>query len=123
MDFYDKVIDLTEYTFSPRMLYRRFMATPNINARWMNFMRAVSSEGYGRLRFFRQVRQQLTGDPGFRKYFEGESPELPAFYSNIIKKDLGKWWQWLPQGALQHNPNAYLHKTRSKAQPAGVLQA
>lgn len=56
--FYDRVIDLTAYTFSRRAIYRRFMATANRSAKWMNLMRAVSSEGYGRLRFYRQVRKK-----------------------------------------------------------------
>jgi len=113
VDFYDKVIDLTEYTFSPRAIYRRFKSTSNSTSRWMNVMRAVSSEGYGRIRFFRQVRELLVKDRGFRKYFEGESQVLPAFYTNIIRRDLGSWWAWLPEGAIQHNPNAYLQKTKS----------
>jgi hypothetical protein len=50
-------------------------------------------------------------DRSFRAYFEGESRQLPEFYKNIIQKDLGVWWQWLPQGALEHNTNAYLHKS------------
>lgn len=111
VDFYDKVIDLTAYTFSPRAIYRRFTGTHSTSARWMNFMRAISSEGYGRLRFYRQVRKNLINDRGFRGYFEGESQQLPAFYTNIIKKDLGIWWQWLPKTAISHNANAYLHKT------------
>jgi len=51
VEFYDRVIDLTAYTFSKRALYRRFQATPGFTSRWMNVMRAISSEGYGRLRF------------------------------------------------------------------------
>ncbi|HEX5552563.1 MAG TPA: radical SAM protein, partial [Chitinophagaceae bacterium] len=112
VDFYDKVIDLTEYTFSRRALYRRFRATPNFTPQWMNFMRAISSEGYGRLRFYRKVRKNLIEDRTFRSFFEGETNQLPEFYKNIVQKDLGIWWKWLPDGALQHDPNAYLHKTR-----------
>ena len=111
VEFYDKVIDLTAYTFSTKAIYRRFIASPSSAAKWMNFMRAISSEGYGRLRFFRQVRKNLVEDAAFRKYFEGESQQLPAFYRNIIQKDLGVWWQWLPEGAIEHDPNAYMHKS------------
>ena len=111
VDFYDKVIDLTEYSFSLKAIYRRFRGTPGITTRWMNFMRAISSEGWGRLKFYRQIRKNLIEDRSFRKYFEGESLQLPEFYKNIIKKDLGTWFQWLPQGAMEHNPNAYLLKT------------
>jgi len=110
VDFYDKVIDLTKYTFSKKAIYRRFMATRGITPKLMNSMRAISSEGYGRIRFFKLVRKHLVQDQAFRRYFEGESQVLPAFYKNIVEKDLGIWWQWLPKGALEHNPNAYLDK-------------
>ena len=111
VDFYDKVIDLTEYAFSQKAIYRRFMHTQGFTAKWMNVMRAISSEGWGRLKFFRQVRQNLIQDRNFRNYFEGESQQLPDFYYNIIKADLGSWWQWLPASALSHNAYAYLQKT------------
>jgi hypothetical protein len=114
VDFYDKVIDLTEYTFSKKAIFRRFMATPGRTAKWMNFMRAISSEGYGRIRFYKKVRKNLLEDKNFRAYFEGETTELPDFYTQMIERDLGIWWQWLPKGALSHNPNAYLQKTAQK---------
>jgi hypothetical protein len=111
VDFYDKVIDLTEYTFSTKAMIRRFSASPNFTSRWMNFMRAISSEGQGRIRFYRMIRKQLKTDRAFRAYFEGETTQLPPFYGNIIEKDLGIWFQWLPKGALHHDQNAYLHKS------------
>jgi hypothetical protein len=116
VDFYDKVIDVTSYAFSAKAIYRRFIHMHGITARWMNVMRAISSEGWGRLKFYRQIRQQLVQDAGFRKYFEGETQQLPEFYYNIIKRDLGMWWQWLPETAISHNPNAYLHKTMQREQ-------
>ena len=110
VDFYDNVIDLTEYTFSKRAIYRRWKATNGGTAKWMNFMRAISSEGYGRIRFFKKVRKNLVEDKSFREFFEGESTKLPQFYIDIIRNDLGVWWQWLPAEALHHDPNAYLKK-------------
>jgi hypothetical protein len=114
VDFYNKVIDLTEYTFSVKAIYRRFIATSDLTSRWMNFMRAISAEGFGRLRFYRTVRQNLLHNRTFRKYFEGETQELPMFYKTIIENDLGPWRKWLPTGAMEHNANAYLHKTQSE---------
>lgn len=114
VDFYTKVIDLTKYTFSKTAIYRRLKATPGFTSKWMNFMRAISSEGYGRIRFFTQVRERLIHDRTFKQYFDGESSDLPAFYNEIIQRDLGVWWQWLPKGAIQHNPNAYLEKSLKK---------
>jgi hypothetical protein len=115
IDFYDKVIDLTEYTFSRKAIYKRFMASSHFTTRWMNVMRAISSEGHGRIRFYKKLRKKLREDHLFRKYFEGETQQLPRFYSDIIHKDLGIWSQWLPKGALEHEPNAYLHKSARQA--------
>lgn len=114
VDFYDRVIDVTEYTFSKKAIYKRFVASSHFTAKWMNFMRAVSSEGYGRIKFFKKVRKNLVEDYSFRAYFEGETRQLPEFYKNIIQKDLGVWWEWLPKEALDHDENAYLHKTADK---------
>ncbi|KIC95405.1 B12-binding domain-containing radical SAM protein [Flavihumibacter solisilvae] len=110
-DFYDKVIDLTEYSFSPEAIYCRFMASKNYTSTWMNLMRAMSSEGYGRIRFYRKVRKLLSTDRQFRQYFEGETTQLPSFYRNIIRHDLGEWNAWLPDSALEHDPNNYLRKS------------
>lgn len=122
VDFYDKVIDLTSYTFSRKAMYRRFAAGKDFTAKWMNFMRAISSEGHGRIRFYKQIRKNLVEDRSFRNYFEGETKQLPAFYINIIKQSLGKWWHWLPTGAVEHDHNAYLHKSTKKLVTNAALQ-
>ena len=111
IDFYSKVIDLTEYTFSKKAIYKRIKATADFTSKWMNVMRAISNEGYGRIRFYKMVRKNLQEDRSFRAYFEGETTQLPLFYTNIIKKDLGIWLKWLPEGALEHDQNAYMRKT------------
>ena len=74
----------------------------------MNLVRAVSSEGFGRINYHHQVRRQLTTDPQFRRYFEQETTELPQFYAELARKELGPLWEWLPAGALHHDPYAYL---------------
>jgi hypothetical protein len=55
-----------------------------------------------------------------RNYLEGESDVLPAFYADRIKKELGPAYQFLPDGALYHDPNAYLHATTEPALNAQV---
>ncbi len=110
VEFYDKVIDLTEHSFSVKAIARRFSATKDFTSRWMNVMRAVSNEGYGRIRFYKSMRNNLANDRQFRSYFEGETTEIPPFYQRIIEKDLGEWLEWLPKGALHHDPNAYRKK-------------
>jgi len=111
-EFYDHVIDLTRYSFSWRAIARRFGANQGMIPSWMNVARAVSTEGFGRIRYHSEVRSRLERDQSFRPYFEGESDQLPEFYVERVKRDLGPLWDYLPQGALHHDAHAYL-----KAQP------
>lgn len=79
----------------------------------MNVIRAVSSEGYGRIDHYSDVRRRLEVDPQFRRFFEQGTTVLPRFYVDHVQKDLGPMWKWLPKGALHHDPNAYL-KSRAE---------
>jgi hypothetical protein len=115
-DFYDHVIDLTNYSFSWRAIARRAGATRGLTARGMNVVRAISTEGFGRLRYYKDIRRRLDEDPQLLPYFQGETVELPRFYLDLVRKDLGALWEWLPQGALAHDPNAY-----SKSEGGGTV--
>ena len=81
----------------------------------MNLVRAVSTEGFGRLRYYREIRRRLDADRQFSPYFEQESAELPTFYTDLARRDLGLLWRWLPEGALHHDPYSYLKSERSGA--------
>ncbi|MDX1578881.1 MAG: radical SAM protein, partial [Gemmatimonadota bacterium] len=111
VEFYDHVIDLTKYSFSKRAIWRRLKANRGGIPRIMNVVRAISSEGKGRIEYYTEVRDRLSSDTAFRDYFEGESTELPAFYVDRVRKDLGPLWDYLPEGALEHDPYAYLKST------------
>jgi hypothetical protein len=73
----------------------------------MNLVRAVSTEGFGRLRYHREVRRRLDKDAQLLAFFEQETEQLPPLYLDLMRKDLGRLWEWLPDGALHHDPNAY----------------
>lgn len=107
-EFYDHVIDLTEHSFSPGAIWRRFWANRDTIPRWLNVLRAVSSEGFGRLRYHTEVRRRLDDEPEFRAFFEQETDEIPAFYRNRVRENLGPFWDLLPEGALSYDPGAYL---------------
>jgi hypothetical protein len=111
-EFYDHVIDLVGYTFSPRAIYRRAVGNNGFVSKSMNVVRAISAEGWGRLKYHKTIRKRLAEDKPLRAYMEGETTEVPPFFLNMIKKELGKYWDWLPEGAIYHDPNAYL-----KSQP------
>ncbi|HKB70098.1 MAG TPA: radical SAM protein [Thermoanaerobaculia bacterium] len=106
-EFYDRVIGLTKYTFSWRAIASRFRAARTRIPRWLNVVRAVSSEGFGRLVHYGEVRRRLDQDPSVRRFFEQETDEIPAFYSERVRQELGPLWKWLPEGALRHDPEAY----------------
>lgn len=121
-EFYDNLLGLTEYSFTPRAIYRRWRGTRQFTSRAVNFLRAVSSEGFGRIRHFRQVRQAIASDRAVRRYLDGESRDLPSFYVDKIRNDLGAMWPLLPKSAIHHDPYAYLKKAGSAAPAAGPVQ-
>ncbi len=114
-EFYDNVIDLTRYTFTWRSIAKRFGTSGVFIPRLLNVLRAVSTEGFGRIKYFTEVRRLLETDLQFKRYFEQETTELPAFYSDLIREDLGPLWDWLPAGGMYHDPNAYLKAENGRA--------
>jgi hypothetical protein len=115
--FYDYLVDLTSYSFSWRAIGRRLAATPGVIPRWMNVVRAMSSEGWGRIKYHTTIRRLLDTDPGVRGFLEGTTSELPGFYRARIERELGHLYPHLPAGGVMHDPNAYL---RSEANGAGA---
>ena len=115
--FYDRVIDVTRHSFSWRAVARRFSATEGAIPRWMNVVRALSSEGRGRLAYHTTVRGLLDSDRSVTRYFDGESDVLPPFYENRLRTDLGTFMPLLPTGGAQHDPNAYLHAEEAAPKP------
>jgi len=107
-NLYEHVLDLTKYTFSWRAIINRYRATEAMIPRWINVVRAVSSQGFGMIKYYTEVHRRLEADPKFRGYFEQETTELPQFYVDRVRKDQGPLWEWLPEEALYHDPNAYL---------------
>jgi hypothetical protein len=74
----------------------------------MNVVRAISEEGFGRIAYNKKILMQLNSDSKFRAYFEQETSELPEFYKEMIKNEMGPLWDSLPEGAIFHDQNAYL---------------
>ncbi len=108
LEFYDHLIDVTEYSFSSRLIFRRFLANGETIPRWLNVVRGFSSERFGRIKYYTEIRRRLDTDRQFRPFFEQETTEIPEYFVEGIRKDLGEFWDWLPHGAVCHDPNAYL---------------
>lgn len=112
LTFYRHMADLTAYTFSRQATYNRWRANTATRAkgwRWMNVLRSISGQGRGRVKFYHELLGRLETDRGFRRFFEQETTEVPPFYREWVRRELGSMWEWLPEGALEHDPNAYLN--------------
>jgi hypothetical protein len=112
-EFYSRIINLGEYTFSWKAIVKRLIATKAFIPRWMNVIRAISGEGFGRIAYNKTILMHLNSGTKFRDYFEQETTELPQFYKDVIKNDLGPLERWLPEEAIFHDHKAYL-KTMPK---------
>jgi hypothetical protein len=123
LEFYDRLIDVTKYSFSPRLALRRFVATGEKIPRWLNVVRAFSSERFARVQCYSETRRRLRSDHAFRQFFEQETADIPQFFVEKIRKDLGEFWDWLPESALQHNPNAYLLSNEEARPTCGTPRA
>ena len=113
-EFYSHIISLGEHTFSWKSIGKRLIATKAFIPRWMNVVRAVSEEGFGRVAYNKEILKQLNSNKKFRDYFEQETTELPQFYLNIVKEELGPLWDWLPEGAVYHDHNAYSNSVEER---------
>jgi hypothetical protein len=107
-EFYGLLVDLSRYSFSWRAIGRRLTATEGAIPRWMNVVRAMSSEGWGRIRYHTTIRKLLDTDADVRGFLEGTTAELPGFYADRIEHDLGPLNGFRPAGSVMHDPNAYL---------------
>jgi len=108
-EFFDNLLRLTRFSFSWPTIARRFSVVKAPIPRWLHVLRAVSSEGFGRIKYHSHLRRLLDEHPEVRSYWEGEATEIPRFYVEWIKRDLGPFWKWLPEGALYHDAYAYLN--------------
>lgn len=112
-ELYNYFIDLLRYTFSWRSIRRRFAVQGPTIPGWINVLRSLSSEGFfgnGRYKYQRMIRQRLGNDVAMRMFLEGETTEIPSFYRERVKRDLGLFWEFLPQGGLEYDPNVYFKK-------------
>lgn len=113
-EFYDLTIDLREYAFSFPAIYKRVAATKSSEAKLIKFFQSLSYRS--KAKYLKEIRRELKEDKQFAAFFEQETEQIPTFFINRIKKDLGPLWEWLPEGALEHDACAYL-KTETISDP------
>jgi len=104
-EFYVHFIDLLKYGFSNKVMYRRFRANPRIAAKWFTLLLSLSLGGKGKIRHVTAMLENLRRKSDFRSFMEKETSEVPAFMIEKTKKDLGPFWEWLPNKTLSYNTN------------------
>jgi hypothetical protein len=104
-EFYTHYLDLLEYSFSPRVMYRRHKAVPFRASRWFNLFLSFSVGGSGKKRNVLTILKNLRTNPDFRSFMNRETDTIPAFMIEQVKKDLGPIWEWLPDKTLSQKPN------------------
>ncbi|WP_193789877.1 radical SAM protein [Synechococcus sp. PCC 7336] len=114
IEFYNLTIDLREYAFSYPMIYKRVSATKSPTPKLIKLFQSLSDRS--KVKYLKEVRRRLEEDKQFCAFFEQETEEIPVFFVEQIKKDLGPLWEWLPEGALYHDAYAYL-KTENTPDP------
>lgn len=108
IEFYEHLMDVTRYTFSARAIYRRGRANDSGKWTWLNVLRGVSAQGRGRVKLYGRIVDRLRADRDTRDFFEGETQQVPEYYVNRIRRELGPFGRWLPDGAMYHDHKAYL---------------
>lgn len=99
IEFHDYLIDQWQHIFSPRAMWRRFNANKQWSVRWLQLIRSISVEKSNLIRL-KKTRSLLTTDPAFRDYYSGKSTVLPGYFNNIIKEQLGSFYDFLPSEVI-----------------------
>ncbi len=107
-DFYEKNTDLVRHAWSGSRVWKRFLANKHLTTRFLNVIRAASST---RVKQQKELRELLKTDLSMKRYYAGESTVLPEFYRAKIEKSLGPLYAALPEGAIEHDPYAYLRSS------------
>jgi hypothetical protein len=102
-EFYLHFIDLLKYSFSKRILYRRFNAVNMSAPKWIVLFLSITEGGKKKIDRLTSMMNMLNKDNGFKQFVNKESGKVPAFMINKVRRDLGYLWQWLPDKSLAYD--------------------
>jgi hypothetical protein len=72
--------------------------------------------------YYTDLRARLDTDTHLRDYLEGQTTVLPEVYRERLRASMGPFFQHLPEGAIEHDPNAYLKSTVIPLTPTPRLE-
>jgi len=102
IELYDHLIDLVNYSFSNKRVWKRFRASHHPLPRWMNLLRAKLA-GKGLKGNYSTIRNQVATNREFQAFFSGESHRPPSYYRETVRAALGNFYEAIPLRARRRN--------------------
>ena len=102
-DFYGQLADLLRYSYSPGASWKRFQRNShplNSAPRWMTAIRSFTSRS--RARYYDNMRDLAVRTPEFGAFLDGESRTPPAILRRQVRRDLGPYYDSLPEGVRRY---------------------
>ncbi len=115
-EFFSRMARLVGDAHSWPRIARRFRATSGVHSRWFSALRAATSK---KRKYYEALTRKLTPESPLLAFLEGKTREIPEFFTEKIRHDLGPLWEALPEGAMAHDPLAYLkrHEAAQRGKP------
>jgi hypothetical protein len=95
-EFYARLADLTDYSFSMRSSIRRYTQSTELLARGFIFLKTFFKISGS---YYWDLAQKIEKDDEFRAFFSGESETPPLEYQRALERGLGGFSEWLPTKA------------------------
>jgi hypothetical protein len=108
--FYDHLLDVERFAYSWPQMARRFAHNRGAVPKWVNVLRGLSSERWGRVAHHAHIRHLLGTASDVARFHDGATDGVPRYYIDRIRRDLGPLWSALPEGGVTHDQNAYSRK-------------
>ncbi len=115
--FFGHVADLVYDAHSASRIVRRFRTTTGFHTRWFSALRAATSR---KVEYYNDLHRRLRAGGALQVFLDAETENIPAFFTDQIRRDLGPFWDVLPQGALRHDHLAYLASRPAVRKPQTV---
>ncbi len=104
VEFYDHMIDLAQYSFAPKRIWRRFQANWHPLPKWMNLLRSVLS-GKGLGGNYVETKQRFLTDREFQAFYSGDTMKPPSYYHNQIRNSMGIFYKFIPEKVVHYFEN------------------
>jgi hypothetical protein len=95
-------------------MYRRFSANKMAAPRWITLLLSLTIGGAGKIRTLSSILDNLKNEPDFQSFVKKETDAVPQFMIDIVRKDLGPLWEWLPNKSLSYKSDILSEPSNTK---------